>query len=74
MPLVDTISSPDYLNQMLCWWLEELSGDIEEVSANLFLTIKEVNLWTMSRVYDLERNFKLFNSATQSLNLNRSKS
>ena len=42
MPLVDTLSDPDYMNQMICWWLEAVAEDVEESSENLYMTIKEV--------------------------------
>lgn len=44
MPLVDTLSDPDYMNQMICWWLEAVAEDIDESSENLYMTIKEVHL------------------------------
>ena len=41
LPFVDMAVSPDYLNQMLCWWFEETCSDVEDLTVNLATCVKD---------------------------------
>ncbi|CAG5105470.1 Oidioi.mRNA.OKI2018_I69.chr1.g2154.t1.cds [Oikopleura dioica] len=41
LPLVETISSPDYINQMVCWLLENAAKDTEDATVNLIHAAKD---------------------------------
>jgi len=41
LPLVETVSSPDYINQMVCWLLENAAKDTEDATVNLIHAVKE---------------------------------
>ena len=41
LPFIDMAVSADYLNQMTCWWFEDLCSDVEELTLSLSNCVKD---------------------------------